>query len=171
MARRRSRTERAARAAAKKHPKAFLTAAVLLAVFVAVCACLYFFGRNFFGKRPFGGIGNEKAIQVFHARPGRRAIVCGAVVPAEYGDKIHYFAARIQALRNKIGAVASQPAEIVVLRIAPECPFSRVCNGLRPVVIDGFHSVSVCAARRFCHLRPPVRAQSRMRPLLPDALT
>ena len=43
MARRRSRTERAARAAAKKHPKAFLTAAVLLAVFVAVCACLYFF--------------------------------------------------------------------------------------------------------------------------------
>lgn len=67
MARRRSRTERAARAAVKKHPKAFLTAVVILAVLVAVCACLYFFVfkdevDNFLAglKKP-GGTGTEIA--------------------------------------------------------------------------------------------------------------
>lgn len=43
MAKRRSRTERAAREAAKKHPKVFLTILILLVIVIAVCACLYFF--------------------------------------------------------------------------------------------------------------------------------
>ena len=43
MAKRRSRTERAAREAAKKHPKVFLTILILLVIVIAVCVCLYFF--------------------------------------------------------------------------------------------------------------------------------
>lgn len=43
MAKRRSRTERATREAAKRHPKVFLTILILLVIVIAVCACLYFF--------------------------------------------------------------------------------------------------------------------------------
>ena len=52
----------------------------------------------FFGERPSAFVCCHEVIEIIHARPGRRFIVCAPVVPAEGGRVVHYAAAGIDRL-------------------------------------------------------------------------
>lgn len=109
---------------------------------IAVCpaelnyvAYLEFAERNFFRKRSFAVVACEEVIKIFYARPACGAVVCGFVEPAEYRRVVHYACARINTLRGEVGAVSAKIFEVVIIRVAPESPFSCVRYGCLPVII------------------------------------
>lgn len=60
-----------------------------------------------FGERTRALVINQKVIQVFDARPGRRSVVSGFVKPAESGGVIHNACACKNALRCKVCTVTA----------------------------------------------------------------
>lgn len=98
-----------------------------------------FFETGFLRKGAGAVVSDEKAIKIFDARPGRGAVVCVDVKPARHGREVHDFCARVQALGGEIGAVAADPAEIVISGIPAERPFPGIFRGGFSVIRENFN--------------------------------
>ena len=104
----------------------------------------------FFGKRPDALILGEKVIKVFHARPGRSAVLERSVIPSENGRKIHDTASRENTLGNKVCAVAAQSVKIVKGRVSSVSPFARIKHRFYAVVFNDIHVFIVCGSAFVC---------------------
>lgn len=102
-------------------------------------ADLQIFHLRFFGERTRAAVGNEKPKEKFHARPGGGAVVRIDVKPAGHGGEIHDARAGVQALGGEIGAVAADPAEIVISGIPAERPFPGIFRGGFSVIRENFN--------------------------------
>lgn len=98
-----------------------------------------FFEIGFFRKGAGAVVSDEKAIKILDARPGSGAVVCVDVKPARYGREVHDFCAGVQALGSKIGAVAADPAEIVIGGIPAQSPFPGIFRGGFSVLGENFN--------------------------------
>ena len=67
-----------------------------------------------------------KIIEELYPRPGWWAVVQRHVVPPKGGGIIHYARAGVDALRHKVGAVATYPTKITEDGVLPEGVFSGV---------------------------------------------
>ena len=88
---------------------------------------------------------NKEVIKEFHPGPGSGAVVGGYVKPPCDGCVIHDPAARVNALRSEIRAIAADPVEIQVCGVAAVSPFSRVEKRGFSVIIHDRHALYICA--------------------------
>lgn len=97
--------------------------------------------RHFFRKRTRAFVVREKAIEIFDARPRRRSVVGADIIPPHDGGIVHDVAARVHALRGKIGAIAAEAAEIIISGVASVRPFAGVLHRRFAVIGDPFQTV------------------------------
>lgn len=102
-----------------------------------------FFKRRFLCEGTQTLVIDQKVIQIFDARPGRRSVVYRAVVPAESRSKVHYPRAGVNALRGKVCAVAADVLKVIIFGVASERPLSRVRRGCLSVIIYNFHKIMI----------------------------
>ena len=98
-------------------------------------------------KRSLAAVACEKVVKILHAGPGCRARIRVKIIPAEYRREIHAAAARKQALRDKIGAVAAETGIVDEQGIARHCPLAGI--GQRAVaVVSSFNKHKVAPSPR-----------------------
>lgn len=92
--------------------------------------------RRFLGVNSRSAVGEQEFAQKIHTRPRGSAVVGINIVPPVLLREVHHIAARVHALRDKIGAVSADILKVVEARISRERPVQGVAHRRAAVVAD-----------------------------------